>query len=145
MLRLKAADDDDLEVFAAVLQDAPMPLAEVAFLEEERRFAALLRRFCYERERGGRPGGGNLMQVECALVFDHVAEASAWELGGLGGAGEAVLLTVVSEDKAAGVSIALVFHGGGLIRLEAERLAGRLADIGQPRPARERPRHRPPA
>lgn len=145
MLRLKAADDDDLEVFAAVLQDAPMPLAEVAFLERERRFAALLRRFCYERERGGKAAGDGLMQVECALMFDHVAAASTWELGGLGGAGEAALLTVVSEDKpAGGVSIALVFHGGGLIRLEAERVAGRLADIGQPRPAEERPRHRPP-
>ena len=140
MLRLKAVDDDDLEVFAAVLQDAPMPLAEVAFLERERRFAALLRRFCYEREGEG----GGLMQVDCALVFDHVAEASAWELGGLGGGGEAPLLTVVSEEKAAGgVSIALVFRGGGLIRLEAVRLAGRLSDIGRPRPAEGRPRHRP--
>ncbi len=142
-LKLKAADDDDLEVFATVLQDAPMPLSEVTHLRDERRFAALFRRFCYEREHD-RMTARDLMQVDCALVFDRVSNAAAWDVGGLGGNGLAELLTIVSENRAGrGVSVTLVFHGGGHIRLEADRVEGRLADIGEPRAADRRPRHAP--
>ena len=45
VLKIKATDDEDLEVFATMLQDAPMPLAEVTYLEDEKRFAALFHRF----------------------------------------------------------------------------------------------------
>lgn len=143
VLRLKAADDDDLEVFATVLQDAPMPLSEVTHLRGERRFAALFRRFCYERERE-RAAAGGLMQVDCALVFEHVSDAAARDVGGLGEGGSAELLTILSEKRAgSGVSVTLVFHDGGHIRLEADRVEGRLADIGEPRAADRRPRHTP--
>jgi hypothetical protein len=142
-LKLKATDDDDLEVFSTVLQDAPMPLSEVTFLKEERRFAALFRRFCYEQVEDAVTGSG-LMQVECALVFDEVANASAWDLGGLGGDGLAELMTIVSDSSGeSGVTITLVFHGGGHIRVEAEKVAGRLADLGDAQPADRRPRHTP--
>ena len=124
VLKLKASDDDDLEVFSAVLQDAPMPLSEVTFLGEERRFAALFRRFCYEQEHDAMTGH-NLLQVECALVFDGVSSATAWDLGGLGGGGMAELMTIVSEAKTeGGISITLCFHGGGHIRIEADSIVG---------------------
>ena len=42
-----------------------------------------------------------------------------------------------------GVSITLVFHGGGHIRLEADAITGRLVDIGEPTKATRRPRHSP--
>jgi len=142
-LRLKATDDEDLEVFAAVLQDAPMPLAEVTHLGEERRFAALLRRYRYEKAHDA-ADGVELEQVDCALVFEGVAAAEAWDIGGLGGRGSVELMTIVSEDIAGGgVQITLVFHGGGHISLEAEAVHGRLADIGEPQRAERRPRHAP--
>ncbi|MBN35243.1 MAG: hypothetical protein CMM46_10810 [Rhodospirillaceae bacterium] len=142
-LKLKAGDDDDLEVFSAVLQDALMPLSEVTFLDEERRFAALFRRFCYEQEHDAMTGH-NLLQVECALVFDGVSSATAWDLGGLGGGDKAELMTIVSEARTeSGVSITLVFHGGGHIQIEADSIVGRVADIGEPQMADNRPRHSP--
>lgn len=142
-LRLKATDDEDLEVLAGVLQDAPMPLAEVTHLADEKRFAALFHRYLYEHVHEA-TSPEDLRQVDCALVFEGVVAAEAWDIGGLGGAGTVELMTIVSEDKApTGVSITLVFHGGGHIRLEAEGVHGRLADIGEPRRAERRPRHSP--
>jgi len=143
-LKLKANDDDDLEVFATVLQDAPMPLSEVTFLEDEKRFAALFRRFCYEQAHDAMTGH-DLRQVDCALVFDDVSSARAWDLGGLGGGGLAELMTIVSEEQEGGngILITIVFHGGGHIRIETGAIAGRLADIGEPQPADRRPRHEP--
>ena len=139
-LRIRATDDEDLEVFSSVLQDASMPLAEVTFLEDEQRFAALFRRYLFETaadEEG-------LLQIDCALVFDKVSQAEPSDIGGLGGPGSVELMTVVSEDMAGGsVAITLVFHGGGTIRLEAEGVCGRLADIGEPVRAERRPRHAP--
>jgi len=155
VLKLKATDDDDLEVFSTVLQDAPMPLSEVTYLEDECRFAALFQRFCYEQEHNQMTGhdllqehnqmtGHDLLQVHCALVFEKVSSATAWDLGGLGGDGVAELTTIVSEDRAGGgVAITLVFHGGGHIRVEADCVEGRLADISEPEAADRRPRHTP--
>ena len=44
-LRLKAEDGDDLSVIAACLQDALIPLSEMVYLAEERRFLAAFTRF----------------------------------------------------------------------------------------------------
>ncbi len=135
-LRLRAVDDDDLEVFATVLHSARMPLAEVAWLGEERRFAALFRRFCYERADGA------TQQVECALVLERVRSTEVGDLEGLGGAGEAELMTIVSRTgRQGGSSITLIFCCGGFIRLDAEAIEGRLADTGTPGPARDVPRY----
>ena len=48
-LRLRAMDEDDLQVIAACLQDALVPLREMAFMGEERRFMAAFNRFQWER------------------------------------------------------------------------------------------------
>ena len=44
-LRLKAVDGDDLSVIAACLQDALIPLSEMAYLADEQRFLAAFTRF----------------------------------------------------------------------------------------------------
>ena len=135
VLRLKAVDDDDLEVFATVLQSARMPLGEVTLVEEDRRFAALFRRFCYEL-----PDGDSL-QVDCALVLERVTRVDIWDLDGLGSDGVEELMTIISGGRDGGVSVLLVFRNGGLIRLQAEAIDGRLADIGEVATATERPRY----
>jgi len=143
VLKLKAADDEDLEVFATMLQDAPMPLAEVTYLEPEKRFAALFHRFCYEQEHD--PSWKNGMcQVECVLVFENIVNAEAWDIGGLGGEGTVELMTIVSDTEGEGrTAITLVFHGGGHIRLDATRIEGWLVDVGTPHRSTRVPRHTP--
>ncbi len=141
-LRLKATDDEDLEVFSGLLQDAPMPLSEVTHLAEDACFAALFRRYLYEHVQD-QDSAEQLQEIDCALVFEGVRTAEAWDIGGLGGRGSVELMTIVSEPIPGGVSITLVFHGGGHIRLEADAIAGRLVDIGEPTKAARRPRHSP--
>ena len=143
VLKLKADDDDDLEVFATMLQDAPMPLAEVTYLEDDKRFAALFHRFCYEQEHDPTWKDG-MCQVDCALVFEKIDSAEAFDIAGLGGEGTVELMTIVSTDDGDGrTGITLVFHGGGHIRLEARAIEGRLADIGTPHRSTRVPRHTP--
>ena len=143
VLKIKADDDEDLEVFATMLQDAPMPLAEVTYLEDEKRFAALFHRFCYEHEHDPTWKDG-MCQVDCALVFEKVDNAEAWDIGGLGGEGTVELMTIVSDaEEGDRIAITLVFHGGGHIRLEAAAIEGRLHDIGTPQHTKRMPRHTP--
>ena len=141
-LRLKASDDEDLEVFAGLLQDAPMPLTEVTHMADERCFAALFRRYLYENLNEN-SSAEDLQEIDCALVFEGVTSAQAWDIGGLGGRGSVELMTIVSEEIPGGVSVTLVFHGGGHIRLETGAIQGRLVDIGEPTKAARRPRHSP--
>ena len=111
-------------------------------MAEDQCFAALFRRYLYEHVHDG-DSAENLQEIDCALVFEGVTSAEAWDIGGLGGRGAVELMTIVSEEVAGGVSITLVFHGGGHIRLESPSIRGRLVDIGEPTKASRRPRHSP--
>jgi hypothetical protein len=58
-LKLRARDAGDLEMIAAILQDALVPLADMKYLPREQRFALLLNRFRWEgapKERVGKAG-----------------------------------------------------------------------------------------
>ncbi len=70
-LRLKAEDGDDLSVIAACLQDALIPLSEMVYLAEERRFLAAFTRF--RRECLADPAEcAGLTQVNAVLAFSEV-------------------------------------------------------------------------
>jgi len=47
-LRLLARDEEDLAVISAILQDALIPVSEMAYLPDERRFALVANRFRWE-------------------------------------------------------------------------------------------------
>ena len=64
-LKLRARDGGDLEMIAAILQDALVPLDSMKYLPQEQRFALMLNRFRWEgapKERVGEaaylPDGG---------------------------------------------------------------------------------------
>ncbi len=72
-LRLRAADCEDLAVIAACLQDARVPLKEMAFAPAERRFMAAFTR--YRRELQADPSScEGLTECPSALVFDEIEE-----------------------------------------------------------------------
>src|SRR5215469_6548245 len=56
-LKLLARDEEDLAVVSAVLQDALIPVSEMAYLPEERRFALVANRFRWERVPPPTPRG----------------------------------------------------------------------------------------
>ena len=68
-LRLKAVDTEDLSVVAACLQDALIPLREMVYLPDERRFLAAFTRF--RRECLADPADcDGLTQCQSVLTFN---------------------------------------------------------------------------
>lgn len=140
-LRLRAADADDLSVIAACLQDALIPLSEMAYLADERRFMAAFTRF--RRECLADPTScDGLTQCLSVLCFDGVDAVKYrgldWRLGGV----KLELLTITAEPGADGLThVTLLFAGDIAVRLDVGSIDARLDDFGEPRPATAVPSH----
>ena len=152
-LKLRATDDDDLAVLAACLQDALIPIGDMRFQPEERRFIFVANRFCWESgdtpsaaepgehepgdatyEDNGRPV---YERANCGVWFEEVqaVRTRGIDLRDRGLILE--LLTVRMQDGA----VLLIFAGGAIVRLEVSRLCCFLEDIGESWPTRWRPGH----
>jgi hypothetical protein len=140
-LRLRAVDGEDLSVIAACLQDALIPLSEMAYLPDERRFMAAFTRFQHERMVD--PGGvGGLMQTQSVLVLHDIEAVKFRGLDPRFGAVRHELLTVLAEPAEDGlVHITLLFAGDAAIQVHARGIAATLEDFGEPWPAITRPTH----
>jgi hypothetical protein len=143
-LRLRAVDGDDLEVIAACLQDALIPLNEMAFLAAEHRFMAAFTRFCRESlEDPEACDCEGLMQRQSVLTLEQVEAVRFRGLDPRLGRVRLELLTIVAEpeeDKRA-CRVTLLFAGDVAIQVRARRLAAKLEDFGEPWPARCAPAH----
>ena len=81
-LKLRAIDAEDLAMISAILQDALVEPADLAFRPSEYRFGGVLVRFRHEDR--ARPAGARARQVKCALTINtatsvrrrHVDQAS---------------------------------------------------------------------
>jgi hypothetical protein len=138
-LRLKATDFEDLGVIAAFLQDARVPLKEMVFSPEERRFMAAFTR--YRREDQEDPSScEGLAEVQSALVFEDIEDAKHRGLDAADLEREHVLLTIATEPGTDHVfHVDLVFEGEARIRLRTDRISCRLDDFGETIPARITP------
>ena len=156
-LKLRARDADDLEMIAAILQDALVPRAEMKYQPDERRFALMLNRFRWEKmpqavdgaASAPRPATGDgdarfadqdaaaFERVHAALVFDRVRGVKHRGLDTAAKGGLLALLTLTLE----GSFVFISFAGGAEIRLEVDRFSCHLEDVGEPWPTVWRPEH----
>ena len=137
-LALIARDAEDLEVISSVLQDAVVPIAEMAFIEADNRFVLIASRF--RREGGdsvGEAEDGVFERVNCALRFDRVAAVVRRNLDPARLTGMLSLLAIRPEAE----YIDLVFSGGGTIRLMTDEVACRFDDLDMRWPTRLKPDH----
>jgi len=138
LLKLTAADAEDLEMLSARLQDAVGKLKDFAWLPKQRRFAAMVNRFRWEEAKG--PG----TRVQAVLRFDSVSKVQSVNVKQ--GAPDAVVSLLAikfipnGEGDPAG-TIELVLAGGGTIRLTVECIDAELADQTAPWAARAKPDH----
>ncbi len=137
-LKLLAEDKEDLKIVSAHLQDAVMRVGDLVYLPKQRRFVALLNRFCWEDCPGGEAGA----RVLTGLHFDNVLKVQSHHVRQDDPDAVAVLLAIdfTPEGETGGV-VELILSGGGRIRLTVECIEGVLRDVTEPRPAISRPAH----
>lgn len=137
-LKLIALDADDLAVLSAHLQDAVVRVSDMAFIKEEKRFAALANRFDWQSLEG--PDGP--IRRRCGLRFERVFGAKV--TGFKPGQSDVVLsllsITFAEKDVPAG-SITLTFSGGAAVQLQVECIESELKDLGAAWETRSTPSH----
>ena len=162
-IRLMAKDAEDLAVVASCLQDALVPLAEMRFLKEEKRFVLLLNRFRWERadplksdgpsdSKGVNSKGGDAsfadaaagnQRINSGLCVDGVNSVRSRGVDRQKPSKFLSLMSVGldSPDRGTANMLNLIFAGGGVIQLEIESLSVFLQDFGEAWPTQWRPDH----
>lgn len=147
-LKLRAEDAEDLGVVSACLQDAIVPIGEMCFLPDERRFVLVVNRFRWEA--CGPPGLTPLDSADtvedctvferthCAIRIEGVEAARCRGLD-LRDRGQILELLAIAAEAS---GVVLHFAGGACIRLEASIWRCVVEDIGEPWPTTHKPRHR---
>ncbi len=134
-VRLRAGSVEDLSVIASLVQDAIVPLGDIAFLEEDSSFVMVLNRFRWEDD-----GTADLRErVHAGLRFDTVQSVRYRNVDTRDRSQFLSLLTLTFDENV----VSLHFAGGGAIRLEVETLACALEDLSEPWPTARVPQHDP--
>jgi Protein of unknown function (DUF2948) len=134
-LKLLARDQEDLAVISAILQDALIPVSEMAFLPEEQRFALVANRFRWEA-----PGDRTRESLERRLTGLSVGGVTAVRRRGFNPTDPDRILALLAVRRVAG-ALQLDFAGGASIQLETAEILCHLDDLSEPWPTRWRPRH----
>ena len=136
-LRLRAEVAADYDVIAACLQDALMPLSEMAFLPKEKRFVAVFDRFMWEHCAPAAANRRPPFTVQTALRVEGVEAVRLHDIDQSRPQVLLELLTIVPEPG----SFSMMFAGGGAIRLEGKNLICMVEDLSMPQPAPVAPHH----
>jgi len=158
-LKLRARDGADFRVLSAVLQDALVPVRDMARLEKDKRFVVLANRFRWETRAPSadlpdqpapapspdRAGGGDARfedaplyeRVQCGVTFDRVNEVQ-YRGFTRDAPGTVLSLLALLPDRS---GVTLQFADDAAIRLQGKRLVCHLEDLGDPWPTHWRPSH----
>ncbi|WP_042443026.1 DUF2948 family protein [Azospirillum sp. B510] len=143
-IRLRAEDAEDLKVVSACLQDAILPVGDMCFQPDDKRFVMVVSRFRWEAADGRRPGPSAddddlapYERVHCGLRVDGVTGA---KLRGFDLKDRGLILELLSMETVEG-GIALHFAGGGCVRLDAAAWRMVVEDLGEPWPTGCKPCH----
>lgn len=144
-LVLGAAEPDDLPVISALVQDAVLTAADMAFDRRGRRLTFLINRFRWEdrdaAERQGRP----FERVRSLLILDDVTRVASQ---GIDRGDADTVLSLLALAWQAGEDgtgrLEITFAGDGAVAAEAECLNVTLRDVTRPyrAPSGKAPAHR---
>ena len=136
-LKLRAEDAEDLAVISACLQDALVPVRDLAYVPEDRTFLFVANRFRWENGLSPAPGEAAYERTLCGITFSEVAAVSYNGFRRTEDSRILSLLAIRPEDGA----VHLEFSGGATIRLEVARILCLATDLGEPWPTQWQPRH----
>jgi hypothetical protein len=152
-LKLRAEDQEDLQVISAVLQDALVAVGDMTFLKDEHRFVLVANRFCWEdvnsddladvvedeadedledEEKGSR--------VHCGLCFEAVTGVKVRGID-RHDSGRILELLALTTEADGGPAVRLIFSGDAEILLRLERIEARMEDLDEHWPTAFRPKH----
>ena len=139
-LKLIALDPEDLSVLSCHLQDAVMRVGDMAFVQPDMRFAAIINRFDWEGAVS--EANRDFQRRRTGLRFERVKAARVQGLDLQQKEQVLALLAVTFEpgDEPSG-AVTLHFAGGAAVRLEVECIEAELRDLGAAWGARTKPAH----
>ncbi|MBB3933643.1 hypothetical protein GGR25_004716 [Kaistia hirudinis] len=129
-LKLVAFDVDDLAVVSAHVQDAVLKVKDMTFLPKEKRFAAVVNRFVWEK-----PAEGTFKKTwerrRSGFHFDRVLACRSAGIDRTDPEAVLDLLAIAFEasNEPAG-TITLIFAGGAAIALDVECIEAAISDFG---------------
>ena len=142
-LHLVALDAEDLQIIAALTQDAVFPITEISWNPKRRRLALLVNRFRWEDREAADRAGRPYERVQSLLWVEDVLKVRSQ---GIDRAAKETVLSVLdiewSEGADAGGTLTFVLAGDGAIAMEVEALEVALRDVTRPYVA---PSHQAPA
>lgn len=145
-IKLRAEDDSDLEVVSACLQDAILPIGDMCYEPDARRFVLVVNRFKWEAADGGPRNDGPAAdddhlfpyeRTQCGVRFENIAAA---KVRGVNLKDRAQMLELLSVSPTES-GVLLTFAGGGALRLEGAGWRCIVEDLGEPWPTSSRPCH----
>lgn len=143
-IRLRAQDQDDLKVVSACLQDAIVPIGDMCYLPDERRFVLVVNRFKWETAGRARPGptadDDDLMPFErthCGVRIEGITGVKVKDID-LKDRGQILELLAIEAVEG---GVVLDFAGGGCIRLDSAGWTCFVEDLGEPWPTTCKPCH----
>jgi hypothetical protein len=137
-LKLRAEDPDDLAVISACLQDALVPVRDLAYDPVDRTFLFVANRFRWED--GLRPAAADepgYLRVLCGVTFREVTGV-AYSGFRRSDDGRILSLLAIRADNG---GVRLEFSGGPAIRIATARILCHARDLGEPWPTQWQPRH----
>ena len=138
LLKLRAVDEEDLEIISACLQDAVIAVADMRHSPGEKRFHLAGSRFRWENCEESKAECDCYERVSCGVTFEGVTAVKTRGLDPADRERMLDLLAIRVEDGA----VDLLFAGGAVVRLEVERLLCHMRDMGEPWPTQWRPAHK---
>jgi hypothetical protein len=139
LLKLLAADADDLAVVSAVVQDALISVKDFSYHRAERNFTLVANRFRWEAKTGPANGAPPFERTLCAVAFSEVDRVAYRGFRRSESERILSLLAIRPGDKPG--TIDLDFSGDAAVRLGVSAIRVRATDIGEPWPTAWQPDH----
>ncbi|MGH1415804.1 MAG: DUF2948 family protein [Pelagimonas sp.] len=132
-LNLGAMDTDDLQVISALVQDAVLPVTEIAFQKRHHRLGLLLNRVRHEDIEAAGKSGRPVERVQSLLTIENALAVGAQ---GVDKSDKDMVLSILSVAFEAGQDgaghVLLTLAGDGALRAEVEALEVTLRDVTRP-------------
>ncbi len=145
-LKLRCEDEEDVVVLSSLLQDALVPMAELAWLPAEKCFVFVASRFVWSEcidvtLSAGEAGIECYSRQNFGVTFEGVKAVRSRGIDIDDKSRILELLAITASSDSGAATIELVFAGGAGIRVECDRIAVHGQDVGDPWPTLHRPRH----